>query len=411
MLEPEIPSLLAEKVLQAMIDSPQDVIVLLDRQATILLANRTLLERRSMQAEQVIGRSLWEIFPPKVEAFGRMVFERAVATGEFAQVSIEGYYGTYDVILNPIRDEHGQVIQVAVAARDITQMAQIEQTLAYAQRDLERRIAERTLDLCRLNQELRDEIERRSQAEVRWRESAARAEALSQKLLLAQENERRRLGRSLHDEIGQMLTLLGMTLQKAGQDAELPALTLDALQAARQMVGELLQQVREKSLELRPSLLDDLGLIPALQAQVKRFSDTTGIPVDLRYMLDPTRRYPDFVEIAVFRMLQEALTNIIRHARARQVTIRLWEDGRRLSLQIEDDGAGFNPHEIDPSDSTGLSGMRERVILIGGSLEIDSEAGYGTCLTAEFPLSRPTPPGQTDSLVTGEWYANQPAAG
>lgn len=391
MPDSETHFVLAERVLQALIDSPQDVIVLLDRQAVILMANRTLLERRSMRAEQVIGRSLWEIFPPKVDTFGKMVFERAIVTGEVDQVSIEGFYGTYDVILNPIRDQDGQVTQVAVAARDITRMAQIEQALAYSQRDLERRIAERTLDLYRLNQELRDEIERRSQAETRWRESAARAEGLSQKLLAAQETERRRLGRSLHDEIGQMLTLLGMTLEKAIQTGQLTGSTLEALQESRQMAANLLTQVREKSLELRPSLLDDLGLIPALLAQIKRFTATTGIPVDLRYTIDPAQRYPVFVEIAVFRMIQEALTNIIRHAAATQAAIRLWEDGEVLSLQIEDDGAGFNPQEIEPGLSIGLSGMRERVILSGGSLDIDSEAGSGTCLTAEFPLRRPAP--------------------
>jgi signal transduction histidine kinase len=212
-----------------------------------------------------------------------------------------------------------------------------------------------------------------------------RLRALSRRQLDVHESERRLLARELHDEVGQLLTGLKLTLDMVAGEASETGQSL--LRESQDLVGELIGHVRELSLNLRPALLDDLGLLPALLWQFERYTAHTRVRVDFEHAGLEGRPCRPEVETAAYRIVQEALTNVARHAEASEVQVRLWVEGGRLLLRIEDQGRGFEPTiTLDPEESSGLAGMYERAMLLGGRLRIESSPGAGTRIQAELPL-------------------------
>lgn len=204
------------------------------------------------------------------------------------------------------------------------------------------------------------------------------------RVVAGQEQERRRLARELHDETGQALTsiLLGLrALEDAPDEAEMRG----AAAGLRELVVETLREVRRLAVQLRPKALDDFGLVPALEHLAKGVIEQTGIQVEVEARLGP-ERLPQEVETTLYRICQEALTNVVKHAAARQVSILLLRRDATATAVIEDDGQGFTPSEVR-ADALGLEGMRERASLLGGSLTVESSPGAGTTLVAEVPLS------------------------
>ncbi len=201
------------------------------------------------------------------------------------------------------------------------------------------------------------------------------------RVIEGQEGERRRLARELHDETGQALTsvLLGLKTFESAEDK--PA----ALAQLRELVVATLQDVRRLAVELRPKALDDFGLVAALERLVETFVDATGITVDFESQLGD-ERLPSEVETTLYRIVQESLTNIAKHAGARRVSVLLVRRGGAVTALVEDDGHGFDA-EDELRGGIGLEGMRERLALLDGRLTIESNRGTGTSLVAEVPLS------------------------
>lgn len=218
---------------------------------------------------------------------------------------------------------------------------------------------------------------------------AARDElrSLSRRLVQVQELERRRIARELHDEIGQELTALRLNIEH-GSTASGEAAHASCLEAQAR-VNKLLGLVRELSLDLRPTMLDDLGLLPALLWQFDRYASLSGIKVHFKHLGIEGRRFSPEIETTAYRIVQEAMTNVLRHSRAKEVNVTVWvsDQNQTLAIQIADDGAGF---DVDASfqagKSSGLSGMRERAALLGGRFLVQSVPREGTTLTAELPL-------------------------
>ena len=203
------------------------------------------------------------------------------------------------------------------------------------------------------------------------------------RVVAAQELERMRLARELHDETGQALTsiLLGLKeLEDAGNAADVRSATT----RLRELVVTTLQDVRRLAVELRPKALDDFGLVPALEHLVETFQEQTGIEVMMEPRLGP-ERLPSEIETALYRIIQEALTNVVKHAQAERVSIVLSQRGGTVSAVFEDDGRGFAVDETR-EDGLGLLGMRERLALLDGRLVVESSAGGGTTLVAEVPV-------------------------
>jgi signal transduction histidine kinase len=204
-----------------------------------------------------------------------------------------------------------------------------------------------------------------------------------QRIVGGQEQERRRLSRELHDETGQALTsiLLGL---KAIEDAQGTDRFPAALADLRELVVATLQDVRRLAVELRPKALDDFGLVPALERLTSAFAEHTGIAAHLESRL-PETRLPSEIETVLYRVVQEALTNVVKHAHAENVSVLLHARQGRVAIVIEDDGRGFT--EGDETTGIGLLGMRERVALVGGTVAVESSAGTGagTTIVVEVP--------------------------
>lgn len=226
------------------------------------------------------------------------------------------------------------------------------------------------------------------EAEDALKESEERYRKLSLQLMDAQENERRHIARELHDEIGQALTMIKINLQII-QRVSSPALIAQRTEESIWIVEHTLQQVRTMSLNLRPSLLDDLGVVAALRWYLDRQAKTAGF--ELHFNADtPDNRPPSEIETACFRLAQEATTNIIKYSQAKEVYVELKQTDTLLELTIRDTGTGFNvesaQEQVAQGDSLGLLNMKERVTLTGGTFEIQSGAGKGTEIKARFPL-------------------------
>lgn len=222
----------------------------------------------------------------------------------------------------------------------------------------------------------------------RERELREELEAHSRVVVAAQEAERRRIARELHDEIGQALTGLALSLANLERDA--PADLRANLADARAGMGELVTRVHDFSLALRPAMLDDLGLLPALLWLMEHVhSAQTGLHVDLDHRgLD--RRFSWEVETAAYRVVQEALNNVARHAATSEAQVRCVAEGDELAIEICDQGIGFNVRAVRAHTTSGLRGMQERARLLGGHLRIESVPGKGTRVVAKLPVSPPT---------------------
>ncbi len=211
-----------------------------------------------------------------------------------------------------------------------------------------------------------------------------RLQTLSRRMVEIQETERRTIARELHDEVGQALTGLHLLLEMISRFECKNIGT--KLQEAHAIVSDLMSRVRELSLNLRPAMLDDLGLLPTLRWFFNRYTSQTTIRVLFKHT-DMQQRFAAEVETVVYRLIQEALTNVARYAQVNEVTVRLWGDAEALGLQIEDAGIGFDPDVAFASNtSSGLAGMQERVLLLGGEMTIESAPGQGTCIAVDVPL-------------------------
>ena len=243
---------------------------------------------------------------------------------------------------------------------------------------LEERVEQRTREIMALHEELRRKEEVRSR--------------LLSKLVSAQEEERKRIARELHDEVGQALT--AVIMETAAVETALPENSSAArakLQGVRSMASQAIKDLRQLIFGLRPEVLDDLGLVPAVREYAKEYLESRGVHVEVNSSRWQSR-LPSEIEAPVFRIIQEAITNIARHAQATEAQIDLHLADSTHCVQVEDNGIGFDPSQVDqvqPSgQGLGLRGMEERVSILGGTFQIESQAGRGTRIVAEIPLDR-----------------------
>lgn len=255
--------------------------------------------------------------------------------------------------------------------------------------ELEQRVQERTTELAQANEQLTAEVQERIRAEqeVRQRNQELdrlnkRLQELAHKVVSIQEDERRRVSRELHDEAGQSLTALKISLDLIR--ATLPADLTDArdsLSEAMGLASDTMERIRLLAHDLRPPILDHASLKSTLGALCQEFSGRTHLAV--HYSGSDLPPLPDTVTVALYRILQEALTNIARHANASSVEVNLRPDHNTILLHVRDDGEGFDTHS--QRSGIGLDGMRERLEILGGALEIRSQPNHGTHLLARIP--------------------------
>ncbi|MFN0112677.1 MAG: response regulator [Blastocatellia bacterium] len=264
------------------------------------------------------------------------------------------------------------------AIRYAVERKRSEEALRRAHDELELRVQERTTELSAANLQLVEQIAERRRAEKELRR-------LSNRLVEVQESERRSIARELHDEIGQSLTGLKLVIEMTHR---LPVDQFPAqCQQAQALVNELMGRVRALSLDLRPAMLDDLGLLHALLWHFERYTSQSAICISFTHTGIDVNRFKPEIETAVYRIVQEALTNVARYASVDEVKVNIFADAEEINLQISDKGKGFQVTEaLEAGSSSGLTGMRERTHLLGGKLTIESSAGIGTVITATLPI-------------------------
>ncbi len=318
-----------------------------------------------LDAETFLGKTDAEVFSAQGAAHLTGLKRRLLETGADGRAEVTLTFGKttrhYDLYVRPRRAATGEVAGLTAAMTDVTAAKETAETLRRLNAGLEQRVVERTLELAAANRQLAA--------------TSAQRGRLYQALLKAQESERARIARDLHDGVGQALTGISLMLDGAAAD---PA----QLQKLKSLVGQTLQDVRRMSRELRPSLLDQIGLGSALKEYGREVAQRSGLGVNVVVHL-PYRLHED-QDIALYRIVQEALTNIVRHANAKNVSVVLTGQANTLHLIVEDDGVGFDPERV-PRGHVGLASIRERAELLEGSFSIESAPETGTTLSVRLP--------------------------
>ncbi len=297
--------------------------------------------------------------------------------------------GANDYLVKPIELELLEV-RVRIAeqqARSLQQRRRDTISLASARDELERRVLERTNDLNDTIQAMLTEIGQRQQAETELEQIRDQLRALASHLLTIQEEQQKRISREIHDELGQAMTALRLDLGWLSSGLEQHQ---DAQRAKIErmipLVSGTIKTIQRICAELRPGILDDLGLAAALEWLVQEFSTRTGLRCQLELEPEDLDVSPDLAT-TLFRICQESLTNVMRHARASQVKIRLQQEQEDIRLRIMDDGIGIAPGQAEHPMSLGLMGMRERVLPFNGQVSIQGGPGLGTEIRVRVPLN------------------------
>jgi len=294
----------------------------------------------------------------------------------------------------PIRDENGAMRGVVLIFRDITRRRMVEKELQRSRDELDMRVQERTQELNVSNQQLKDENEERLKVEIELRESEDRLRQLSGEILNAQEKERKRVAQEIHDSIGSSLAAVKFKMETVFKEiGENRPKTMAALKSIIPVVQGAIDESRRIQTALRPSILDDFGIIVTLNWFCREFESTYSHIGIVKEICIQEHEVQDSLKTVIYRVSQEALNNIAKHSKATAASISLFRKERAITLAIQDNGEGFNPAEAysrtGANRGLGLDSMRERVELSGGSYLIESNKGAGTVIRASWPIHDP----------------------
>ena len=342
--------------------------------------NQRWLEYNGQMFEKAAPDGWLATVHPDDRALALHNFQRAIAQGEPLREeqrigSATGEYRWFLVQANPFKDATGKILRWFGAATDIHEQRMARETL-------EQRVQERTQELETL--------------------SVIRQQLLA-RIITAQEDERRRIAHELHDTLGQFLSALNLRLSLLQQSVQPQDGTASPVVAELgqlwHLVNEIDSELRRLTMELRPPILDDLGLAEAIRHYAKAWSQTTAIPVDVYSTGFASVHLPHTADLSIYRIVQEALTNILKHAQATAVSVILEQRSKELQVIIEDNGIGFDPNAVGSQQAgrraLGLIGMKERAALVGGRVDVETAPGAGTTIYVHIPL------------ITNKWEENE----
>jgi len=382
--------------LAAIVESSDDAIIGMDLNGIITNWNRGAEKIFAYSAREMVGASITRLIPPDRPEEEQHILKKlkrgeSVEHFETRRKTKDGRLINVSVTASPIQDVTGKVIGASKVARDITEQIQAEEArrrlevMAASNRKLEAEILRR--------QAVEADLKQTEQQQTRLLEQSRSMQEqlrhLSRQVLQAQEDERKRISRELHDVIAQTLTGINVRLATLKQGAGRKDFDRD-IELTQKLVEDSVNIVHEFARELRPAALDDLGLIPALHSFMKNFTAQTGVHTHLTAFagleqLDTARR------TILYRVAQEALTNVSRHAQASRVEVTIQKRPTGICMDIKDNGKSFSVERVLQAQGRkrlGLLGMRERLEMVGGQFEIASAPGQGTTVTAEIPFGK-----------------------
>jgi len=397
----------SEQRFRAIYDQTYEFIGLLTPDGTLIDVNYTALAFRGLQRSDVVGKPFWktpwwDLSRELQEKLKAAIAE--AATGEFVRLRAQhraqdGAIEEIDFSLTPITDRTGKITQIIPEGRRITPLARVQDQLRQAYEELEQRVVERTAELGKLNERLQAEITERKQAEEALHQnqrelqsSQAQLQGLTSKLLTAQDSERQRIARDLHDDFGQRLAALVLdvaALQR--QPPLLPELLGKALEPVREELTQLCNDLHDLAYRLHSPLLKHLGLQAAIEDHIAKAIERTGLHIVLKVNNYPRSIHLDW-STCLFRVFQESLQNVAKHAKATEVSVNLSGSSKGIGLSVIDNGKGFD--EGDKSrhqKGLGLTSMRERLRLLNGFLNIHSRPADGTKVCAWIPFQEKIP--------------------
>jgi len=351
-----------------MLDFANDTIMIRDINDTITYWNQGAERLYGWSRKEAVGQYVHTFLQTKFPQTLKTALNKCLKEGHWEGVLVHTKRDGSEVIVSSRwtleRDENGKPLAYLEINNDITERKRSEEELQKAHNELERRVAERTQELSIAN---------------------LRLKALSARLISAQEEERLRISRDLHDDLGQILTSIALNLQRVIQSAN-PEKGRALIQRVISANQEARSRLRGLSYLLRPRVLDEVGLKEAIQTYISEFEVSTSVEASFTFRC----RNQDFSYAAattIYRILQEALTNISKYARAKKVNVLLSVRNKTAFLKIRDDGVGFDPNSIRMDKTLGILGMRERAELIDGRFLLSSAAGKGTEVSVSFPLA------------------------
>ncbi len=382
-----------QEELQIIFDSVPAMIFYKDKENRFIRTNLALAEATGLPQEEIDGKSLFDLYPSQADDYWKddqEVMRRGKPKRNIVE-TFETPEGVRWVQTDkiPYRDAQGNIIGVIGFSNDITERKQAEEALQQAHDELEERVKERTADLQRTVEQLQWEIAERQRTEEALKESEQRLRYLTSQLLTAQEEERKRLALELHDDLGQSLMVLKMQLRAIQRKAPPESSeTRESLEDPLNFINEVIERIRRLSHNLRPVILEELGLTTAVQHLFKEFSrQDIHVTMDLD---DTEGLFSPEAQLNIYRICQEAFSNITKYAQASQVSVSLKRQDGRVGFQIEDNGRGFDHQKVINENITdrglGLTAMDERVRMLEGSLKIWSQEGQGTKITLIVPI-------------------------
>jgi PAS domain S-box-containing protein len=376
-----------EKLTTQILHQAAEIFVLCDHQGRIIRASHST---NRLFGYSPIGKTFDEAFQLLYPDGTPFVLLSAMIDNSLNAVEVTFTHGDNKLLFflisgNEFITEKG-VIGLIVVMVDVSIRKNIEEELRQAYGVLEQRVEERTSQLVSLNLSLKQEIAKSKISSEQLKESRARLRNLTNRLQQIREQERAHLSRELHDELGQVLT--GLKMDVRWIERRLPegcTLIAERCNSMLILIDTAILSVQRLSIALRPPALDDFGLGEVVEFLLIDFEKRTGIACELISSLESTVLSKE-VSTEIFRIFQEALTNIARHAGAQKVKVILRHTGNRFTMEIGDDGRGITMTEITDPMSIGLTGMRERVYALEGTLEVNGVPGKGTTVTVGIPL-------------------------
>ena len=372
-------------------ETAKDGILILDADTgRITDANPFLQNLLGYSHGELLGKRLWEIGPfrdiaASQGAFRKLQKKRYIRYENLPLETKERGGGGGGGVSNVYRENGRRVIQCNI--RDITARHQAEVALANFSKELEKRVDERTAELLTANRLMKKMLDEGKRAEEKLTKSRERLRNLSGSLQTMLEEERTRISREIHDELGQALTALKLDLSSMRRRFDSGALGEQSAKVheIERTVTRIIRTVRKIATELRPGILDELGVAAAIDWMAKDFRKRTGIVCGVT--IKGVGKASGAVHAtAIFRIVQEALTNVMRHAAASQVSLSLEKVDDALILEVRDNGIGIKEGRVFDAKSLGLTGIRERVLLLGGKAEIGGKPGEGTLVRVVLPI-------------------------